>query len=355
MPNRSSLLLLLLSLISSSHSCNALSTPAEALSVTKSRLSESLKSLSGKLTLSPEINILEPTDPTALLLQSTEITALSEEMRTAAKANAVVLSGTVESITNFCDEQETQRGNFPGPLPIIAVCDGNDDWEHLRDAGVCAVLIECNANELEQVTEKCEAARALGLQPIPEVLIQESDYENHWKNDDDENCYMEGIITKLTEHMGGQEPASVLVSIQTEADDMEEAPEEPVPLPSVPKSLTKQIPILGSISVMAGGNRMGSETKRFKAAGYSGAVLRSGCLPEAFTSDLPLLSRFWSSCIAQLKSTKSTQFEFRTRNYLEKSEPVEWAKYQKSVLDSGALGGGEHESINSDGGDYNAF
>jgi hypothetical protein len=166
--------------------------------------------------------------------------------------------------------------------------------------------------------------------------------------------FMEGVVEKLTAAMG-QEPAGILIVIPAPEKEGDAAAEE-VTLPVVPKALSKQVPILGSIAVVAGANRMGSETKRWKAAGYTGAVLRSDCLPPAFTAELELVGHFWGSCIGDLKSLKSKNFEFRTRNYLSKSAPVEWAKYQKSVIESGALGKEDEQvSINSDGGDYSGF
>ena len=98
----------------------SLSTPARTdLSETaRLILGQSLSSPSGKLTLSPEIVLPEPTDPTAILLQSSEIIKLSESIRSA-KSNAAFLSGTVGAVRNFCTEQEGSRGNFPGPVPVV--------------------------------------------------------------------------------------------------------------------------------------------------------------------------------------------------------------------------------------------
>jgi hypothetical protein len=323
------------------------SSPSETLQLAKSRLHDSLKSLSGKLTLSPEIAIPEPKDPTAVLLQSTAITQLSTLIRTKAKANAAFLSGSLTAVQMFCNEQELARGEFPGPIPVVYCGEEEESWKELAESGVCGVLIPCSLGDLDALKSKCETAIQVGLQPLPELMLPESEATS-WRGEG----FMEDVVSKLTDIVG-HEPASIFVTIQSTSE--QESDRVSVPLPSVSKDLRKRLPIVGSISVSAGGGRMGSETKRFKDAGYTGAVLRAGCLPPVFTEDLLLVSRFWSSCIGDLKSTKSKNFEFRTRNYLESSVSLDWAKYQKSVIESGALGSEEHSSVNSDGGDYQGF
>eukprot|EP00547_Thalassionema_nitzschioides_P017878 CAMPEP_0194241278 /NCGR_PEP_ID=MMETSP0158-20130606/7191_1 /TAXON_ID=33649 /ORGANISM="Thalassionema nitzschioides, Strain L26-B" /LENGTH=322 /DNA_ID=CAMNT_0038976135 /DNA_START=93 /DNA_END=1061 /DNA_ORIENTATION=- len=322
------------------------------MEIYRSRMHQSLKSLSGKVTLSPEIDIIEPTDPTALLLQTSAVRKLSDQIRTAAKANAVWLSGTASEIRTFCEEQEEARGNFPAPLPIIYSGNDQDKWQKLAEYGVCAVMISCKVttvNDLKstELKKQSEEALALGLQPIPEIILEASTAST-WRDEH----FIESLVSDITLIIG-QEPACLVLKVE-ENDDT--GGEEETTLPPVPKSLSKQLPILGSISVMAGGNRMGAATKLLKEEGYTGGILRKACLPSPFAKDLDLVGRFWSSCIEDLKSTKSKSFQFLTRNYMDKSMPVEWAKYQKSVIDSGALGNPEDNiSINSDNGDYQGF
>lgn len=52
-------------------------SPSELAELARGRLREALRSPAGKLTLSPEIIIPEPNDPTALLLQASEVTKTS--------------------------------------------------------------------------------------------------------------------------------------------------------------------------------------------------------------------------------------------------------------------------------------
>jgi hypothetical protein len=46
-------------------------------SVTKARLAQAMSSPSGKMTISPEIAVPEPSDPTKILLQQSELPKLS--------------------------------------------------------------------------------------------------------------------------------------------------------------------------------------------------------------------------------------------------------------------------------------
>jgi len=315
-----------------------------------------LKSLSGKLTLSPEIDIVEPRDPTALLLQRPAVNALSEQIRKVAKANAAWLSGTTSEIQTFCEEQEEARGRFPSPIPIIYCGEDQDEWKELANIGVCGVMVQCKISSLDdlestELKKQSEQALALGLQPIPEIILEASTACT-WTDE----SYMENLLSTLTSIIE-QEPASIVLTIKDKDTNTEGTDgEESTPLPPVPESISDKIPVLGSVSVMAGGNRIGTESLRWKEAGYTGNVLRKTCLPPSFTQDISLVGRFWSSCIGELKSTKSKSFTFLTRNYMDKSKPVEWAKYQKSVIDSGALGSAEDNvSINADSGDYQGF
>ena len=149
-------LLLLLLLSSQQHQVTSLTTSksSEAAQLTRSRLSEALSSPSGKLTLSPEIVIPEPASPTAILLQNSAVTQLSESLRTKAKANTAFLqTSSISSLKTFCNEQELARGNFPGPVPVI-YCkketeqddsqdddNDNDNLSELAELGVSGVIV----------------------------------------------------------------------------------------------------------------------------------------------------------------------------------------------------------------------
>jgi hypothetical protein len=71
---------------------------------------------------------------------------------------------------------------------------------------------------------------------------------------------------------------------------------------------------------------------------------------------LELVGKFWSACITDLKSTRSKSFSFRAKNQMDVSAATKWGSYQKSVIESGALGDpGETASLNEADGDYQGF
>ncbi|KAL3908854.1 MAG: hypothetical protein SGILL_008324 [Bacillariaceae sp.] len=349
-------------------------------SMTRSRLSEALSSPSGKLTLSPELVIPEPANPTAILLQASQVKQLSETLRTKAKANCAFCSSKsgVGSIKTFCNEQEEARGNFPGPVPVIycpaavagedSSSDGGDDeldLAELAEAGASGLLVSIpnTVNSVDDINddgewaETCQQALESGLQPIPEVMVHDTSAASWGESD------MEALVDKLAGIMS-QDPVSILFTIQsTNAEEEEEESEEeaePMPLPKISRSLGRRVPLIGSVSLSAGGGRLGEETARFKAAGFSGALLRQECIPGIKNNpSLEYVSDFWAACIGDLKSTRSKSFNFRSRNLMEKSVPLEWAKYQKSVIESGALGdpddSGPPPGFNPDAGDYQGF
>ena len=343
-------------------------------SLTRSRLSEALSSPSGKLTLSPELVIPEPANPTAILLQASQVKQLSETLRTKAKANCAFVSSPPSGIKTFCNEQEEARGNFPGPVPVIycpIVEESSDDDEdldlaELAEAGASGLLVSVpnivnsvdDINDDGEWVKMCQQALESGLQPIPEVTVQATSAASWGESD------MEALVDKVAGIMS-QDPVSILVTVQStnaaeeEAEENEEE-EEPLPLPKISRSLGRRVPLIGSVSMSAGGGRLGEETARFKAAGFSGALLRQECIPGTQNHpSLEYVSDFWAACIGDLKSTRSKSFNFRSRNLMEKSVPIEWAKYQKSVIESGALGeaedAGPPPGFNPDAGDYQGF
>ncbi len=337
---------------------------SERAQTARGRLIQALSSPSGKLTLSPEIVIPDPSDPTAVLLQSSLITTLSAKIRTQAKANAAFVSGGIPAMKTFCNEQELARGNFPGPVPVI-FCDKVVDMAEVAEAGAEGILVSvCDGKEISDPndlssdsawSETCRTALENGLQPIPEITIGEATAES-WKSNE-----VETLLSKIAEIMG-QDPVTILLSVsQQVAEDEDEdkkVQESEVRLPQVPKGLGRKVPILGSVRTQAGGGRMGLESARFKAAGFTGTVLRQDCIPiVSMSQDLEYLASFWSACIGDLKSTKSKTFNFRSKNNMEKDLGLQWARYQMDVVESGALGETSEmpSGLNTDAGDYQGF
>jgi len=364
---------------------------SEAASLARLILQQSLSSPSGKLTFSPEIAIPEPTDPTALLLQATEVTKLSEKVRTVAKANAALVAGSVNALKTFCVEQEGARGNFPGPVPAIALSDGTEcNLEVLADiaaAGAVGIILPVNGGEeIDSVDDVADgegvlktnfaAALKAGLQPIPEVCVVGGEgVDSKWGEEQ-----VTALVEAITAECDGVDPVGIVLTVNipesgtdddededgdSESSSSDEDEEEPViPLPQVPKALAKKVPILGSVRAVAGGGRMGLMTRNLKKAGFTGAFLRSECVPglTSTITDLEAVSGFWSAAISDLKSVKSKSFGFRANMAgIDESMklPNEWYKYQKNVMESGALGdiSGDAAAVelDSENGDYQGF
>lgn len=351
-------------------SMNADATETSRLA--RARLHEALYSPSGKLTLSPEIVIPEPTDPTAILLQASGVTTLSEKIRTKAKANAAGISGSLNSVRIFVTEQERARGNFPGPVPVIycgSIAHDNVECDELMselsDVGASGVLVSVlDGKEVSSIDDiasdeglaaTCSSALKNGVQPIPEVVLPEG---SRWSEED-----MEALVHAVRERCG-LEPVAVVLTMnvgekdESSEDDVEESS---AALPKVPKALGKKIPIIGSIRVVAGENRMGTCVAQLKEAGFTGGFLRSDCVPGfRMNPDLDIVGNFWSAAIGDLKSVKSKSFGFRSKVQLERDVPLEWYNYQKSVMESGALGSpgggsGDATDFNPDQGDFKGF
>jgi hypothetical protein len=373
------------------------STSSEAAQLTRARLTQALSSPSGKLTLSPEMLIPEPSNPTAILLQASAITQLSERVRSRAKANTAFLSAnSLSSLRIFCNEQEDARGNFPGPVPVIYCGQSNSDEENdddddddddaldlseLAATGVSGILVSINegaeisfidtdivGGEDSQWLSMYKNALENGLQPVPEITVKDSTAAT-WKEEE-----MEALVEKISS-LTGDDPVSILLTINPTVGENENSSDEDkdkdgdgetdtepnennIPLPIVSKSLGRRVPIMASVRASAGENRIGEEAYLLKASGFTGAVLRRECVPGfPANSNLEYLSDFWSACIGDLKSTKSKAFSFRSKNNMQKSVGTQWANYQSDVISSGALGlsEGPDPGFDQESGDYKGF
>uniref|UniRef100_A0A7S2R1L6 Indole-3-glycerol-phosphate synthase n=2 Tax=Eucampia antarctica TaxID=49252 RepID=A0A7S2R1L6_9STRA len=375
------------------------SSSSDAATLAQNRLRESLSSMSGKLTLSAELVIPDPTDPTALLLLATEVQSLSQNIRVSSKANAAFIEvASLSSLSTFCREQESARGNFPGPVPVI-YCpkkrrknndndDGDDDDDttvvvELKDvaaAGASGVLVPLMQGEEEltcvadiadkvgsDIVEYCAKALQCGLQPIPEIVLSKKFLQ---QQDDQILSSLVDAVIQTCHFPTNNLPAAIVLSASLKVDnnndddddDNDNNDEVVLGLPRVSKELKKRVPILASVRVMAGASRMGSAVADLKEAGYTGAALRSECVPGyRMNPDLKAVGNFWNACISDLKSVKSKSFAgFRANISMDKSVPMEWLKYQKDVIDSGALGDAsgppeDLDDLNSDEGDFVGF
>lgn len=347
---------------------SSLSSSSEAARLARGRLQESLASIANKITLSPEIIVPEPSDPTALLLQSTEVTKLSSTLRSA-KGNAVFMAGSVNSLRYFCKEQETARGNFPGPLPVI-YCEssysGDESIEvsDIADAGASGLLysvlggeeVSC-VGDIEgdgNIKAAFENALDNGIQLIPEIVLSK---DKQW----DEEA-TSALIDSLTAQCGS-EPAAILLSLEYVFEDEDSEVDEETNVEMNPikvaKSMSKKVPVIGSVRTNAGGGRIGAAVSVLKECGFTGAVLRCDCLPGyRMNPDLEFVGGFWGAAVSDLKSLKSKNFNFRSQVALDVDIPLEWFNYQKDIMESGALGtpgGGGKPDLDDANGDHLGF
>jgi len=307
------------------------------------------------------------------LLQSSEVVKISEKLRTTGKINTAFLSGSLSSLNSFVREQEDARGSFPGPVPVIYCAfsglDSSDEDKTLQIlseygcsgivTSVCSGSAISSADELKEKDESwMKKALDCGVQPIPEVVLN---MDNAWKVED-----ISSIVDVLKEKCGGEDgPISVVLTLdagninadsEETANDLENMWEN---VPKFARSFSKKTPILGSVRV----DSMDSLTDysaKLKSKGFTGAFLRADCVPGfRMNPDLDFVGGFWSSVISNLKSTKSKNFEFRTKTKIEKDVPMEWMNYQKDVMESGALGEtstkANVDELNTEGGDYRGF
>lgn len=371
--------------------------------LSRKRLEAAFASPSGKLTLSAELVIPEPRDATSILLLSNAVQTLSERIRSC-KTNAAFVHGSLTALQTFTNEQATALGNFPGPVPAIycenrrrrpndAVSDGSvvdadasvpgesvlDTFAAIASAGADGLLVPiCGGAELSVMAdlvaynendgneawnnwrEICQAALFAGLQPVPEITVG-SDTAAAWAPED-----LDSWIDTLVGAMG-MEPVAVVLTVNPvdnsnanneDKENTDDSIEQPtISIPILAKATSKRIPILGSVRVTAGDDRLSEVTMRFKDAGFSGTLLRSDCVP-GFRSqpNLEITGQFWHACITDLKSTRSKAFSFRAKNKMNVSAATKWGNYQQNVIASGALGDPEESaSLNEAAGDYQGF
>jgi hypothetical protein len=342
------------------------SNPTSLLELKRIKLNAALASPSGKLTYSPEILIPEPKDATSILLLTNYVQTLSERIRSG-KANVAFLRGSITALRTFTNEQASALGNFPGPVPTVYCYNSNNpeiDFVDIASAGADGVLINLCSNSEELLSvgdlintsnewiDSCKAAVSAGLQLIPEIQIGESSTQTVLEED------LNNLIATFVDKVG-IEPAAFVFTMNQSIGDNDDDEHQPTKIPIIPKSLSKRIPILGSVRANSDGeNRLlYEETIRFKDAGYTGTFLRWDCIPGyQLQPNLELVGKFWFACISDLKSTRSKSFSFRSKNQMDVSAATKWGNYQKNVIESGALGDpGETASLNDADGDYQGF
>lgn len=351
-------------------------TESSRAQMARSRVSEAFRTPSKKLSLHPELILPEPSDPTALLLRSTEVTKLSQTMRTKAKANALFVEGTIDALMPMGKEQESARGSFPSPLPLIYIHLDDDEnilntnLERLRNVeGLEGILIpffggkaidsissymEVSKNH-PNLTKKCGTIWDAGFQPIPEVTLSPG---MTWTEED-----VIRLVDAVKYTCGGIDPVSIVFTNAHSDQVADEVNKDDNSGPStpditIPTSILKRLTFIGSVRTTAGDGRMNAATSQLSSYNFHGAFLRADCVPGyRLNPDLNVVGGFWGAAISDMKSLKSKNFNFRSKVKLEKDVPMAWYNYQKDIMDSGALGGpvGGGGELNPDAGDYKGF
>ncbi len=95
--------------------------------------------------------------------QSPADEVLSMKLRQQAKVSFVVCQD-LSAIKLLSEEQESARGNFPGPVPIV--CQNVQNVQEISEAGASAIILDVGASDAMQ---KAESASSCGLETIWKV------------------------------------------------------------------------------------------------------------------------------------------------------------------------------------------
>ena len=95
--------------------------------------------------------------------QSPADEVLSMKLRQQAKVSFVVCQD-LSAIKILSQEQESAKGNFPGPVPIV--CQNVQNVEEISESGASAIILDVGASDAMQ---KAESASSYGLETIWKV------------------------------------------------------------------------------------------------------------------------------------------------------------------------------------------
>ena len=124
---------------------------------------------------------------------------LSMKLRQQAKVSFIVC-GDLASIRQYSAEQETARGNFPGPVPIVFHADNaSTPPTELVEAGAAAVVIDAGT---EEARSAAESASSTGLETIWKVSTAEQARQVLESTDDRADVFLlddASTISEITE------------------------------------------------------------------------------------------------------------------------------------------------------------
>jgi hypothetical protein len=132
-------------------------------------------------------------------------------------------------------------------------------------------MMEEDAASLAAVVQE---AKKYSIQVIPELVLPHNVIMSHGQRIQEDDLV--SWVDSLASIMGGIDPAAIVLTIQ-DSPPLENSSGEnhgTQTLPQISKSLTKRLPVIGSVRVMAGQNRMGAAVAAYKMAGFTGSILR---------------------------------------------------------------------------------
>ena len=180
----------------------------------------------------------------------------------------------IDDVSNFAKEQETAKGNFPGPCPVIydAKIESNDDIQSAVTAGATAITVD--ANTIETIT-------SIWNEEVPLEII--------WKIANDQD------VEKVSEVTGGDlADAAFLIQGDMASDDIE----------AISSALPKSSLLIASVDPMQSDGNEVSQGKQLKALGVASILVNEACVGDAEDMEY---SRF---LVEGLTSKASSEFKF---------------------------------------------
>ena len=180
----------------------------------------------------------------------------------------------IDDVSNFAKEQETAKGNFPGPCPVIydAKIESNDDIQSAVTAGATAITVD--ANTIETIT-------SIWNEEVPLEII--------WKIANAQD------VEKVSEVTGGDlADAAILIQGDLASGDIE----------AISSALPKSSLLIASIDPMQSDGNEVSQGKQLKTLGVASILVNEACVGDAEDMEY---SRF---LVEGLTSKASSEFKF---------------------------------------------
>ena len=205
-----------------------------------------------------------------------DLEVFSMKLRQQAKLSSIVCSD-LDAIRLLRAEQETAKGNFPGPVPII-YCNANAaSPEDILEAGATAIVVDAGTTERETLAE---LAHSTGLETI-------------WKVSTTEEAEQ---VLELTEKQAD------VFWLDVDVDDEDKVA---LLIGEIAKVLPKSSMAIGVLRepMQADGAEIG-EGKEFKSMGCASVFVKKACVGDKEDID------YASFVVSGLTSKASSEFKF---------------------------------------------